>query len=325
MLFRMALFGAVQVQAFPPHPYSIPPSAVCRDLRPPYQFEMKTFTYIDALHEFLYSHWFRGLIPARLKPTMEYREACGAAGQRKQTPQQPTGKPVEVVQQRRGNPKWYEAKTADVAATVCRLRQEVDALISRQGAPPQGQEKIRLKRFAGKRVNPGASDASNVKQEDHCVEMELLDPSILPMAQPARLEFLSLVSGVTSMLLERLSCFDPKAPRASGNNCPPVQVLSVPANTIVLAAVKVSVSLIPPHFDHIAPTLLDWVDARCRLIQWLWKSCGQELRRRAEEKWIELWNKCQPGQRNTPRLELRFIGPTLDEKKPGVELTLNKL
>lgn len=307
LLFRMALFGSVKVEVFPCHPFPIPVGAIARGDAPPV-YEVKSFSDMDTLYEFLYSHWFQGIVTSRLSTTSEYRESSAAV-------QRQTSSQIDSTSRRRN---WFDAKRLDVAATANRLRQEVEAMMA-TGVAPAGSEKVRVKRQSRRPV-PGTSDSARLPDS---VEVEVVDPSVLPMAQPARLEFLSLVFGVTSMLIEKHQCLE-TSPSSSRLNAP-VQILAVPANMIVLAAIKVALSLIPPHFDRLAPFLVHWVDVRCRLIQWMWKTCKQELCRRAEDKWAELWARHNPSSFNsTPRLEVRFTSQRQDGRS-STELTLTKL
>lgn len=315
LLFRMALFGSVQVQHFPPHPFAIPASAVDANTSSSSTYEVKIFDNMDSLYEFLYASWFQGIIPARLPPTTAYREA---------SVQRQISQSAGGVENRRRN--WYDAKRLDVAATANRLRQEVEAIMSVGSV--HGTEKVRVKRLGGKRAAPGNSvDNSGTRLADS-VEVEVVDPSILPMAQPARLEFLSLVFGVTTMLIEKHQSLDTRLPSSSAGarpNSSQTVVLCVPGNMIVLAAIKVALSLIPPHFDRLAPFLVHWIDVRCRLIQWMWKTCKQELCKRAEEKWAELWARHhQTTPSNAPRLDVRFTS-TRQDGRASAELTLTKL
>lgn len=155
------------------------------------------------------------------------------------------------------------------------------------------------------------------------VEVEMLDPSVLPMAHSAKLEFQSLVQGVVTMLIERHRCWDMTS-NASSVTSGKVQFLSVPANMVVLAAIKVALTFISPHFDRLAPHLVDWITVRCRLILWIWRECRAEVVRRAEERWQELWLKHRSRGPPPPRLKIRF---TSMQRTDGhyVDLTAAKL
>lgn len=94
ILFRLALFGVVHVECFPPHPYLIPVSSLdcsssyCNPTFVPRAgsgseqatapYSVRTFTDFDQCYEFLYGYWFKGLIHARLFPTQEYRRSASA-------------------------------------------------------------------------------------------------------------------------------------------------------------------------------------------------------------------------------------------------------
>jgi hypothetical protein len=125
------------------------------------------------------------------------------------------------------------------------------------------------------------------------------------MASSAKLEFLSLVQGVVAMLIERHRCWDSDT-IASADSESKAQILSVPANMIVLAAIKVALTFISPHFDRLAPHLVHWISVRCRLILWIWRECRAEVTQSAEQHWNKLWVKHFPHNPIPQKLKLRF-------------------
>lgn len=150
LLFRFALFGFVNVEVFPPHPFPLHVDALRVAHRKP-QYPVRTFNDVDALYDFLYSHWFSGIITSRLPPTNDYRTPAVR-------PAQPAHNiPIGSAAVGIGQPKksWCEARKLDVTATCNRLRQEVELMISGQTS-----DKVRLKRVP-KKNNDDVSSSIN--------------------------------------------------------------------------------------------------------------------------------------------------------------------
>lgn len=374
ILFRLALFGVVHVECFPPHPFSIPVEALncssnyCNltntgtrstdsssaSLTEPTQqaYDVRTFIDFDLCYEFLYSFWFKGLIAARLPPTQDYRHVAPSAATLAPSATPPTpsaftgtrassdtsltagsssftrpdANTVQSVNVSRRRP-WYEARRIEVAATANRLRQEVEAIMNQRNAGGIGSnERIQVRRVPKRPSSMGVAHGTPSSQEraTDLVEVEILDPSVLPMAHSAKVEFQSLVQGVVTMLIERHRCWDAAASSSGTFPNGKTQFLSVPANMVILAAIKVALTFISPHFDRLAPHLVHWISVRCRLILWIWRECRAEVTRRAEERWDELWMKHHPHGPAAPRLKIRF---TSMQRADGhyVDLTAAKL
>ena len=101
------------------------------------------------------------------------------------------------------------------------------------------------------------------------VELEVLDPGFLPLAEAARTELLlSLESFIVQWMKERGHHVPPDATTVS---------LTLPAKAPIVTCIKICMTRVPPSFDLLVPNACNWHELRCKLGRWLWKSIKNEM------------------------------------------------